>query len=63
MLGITLFQDTASSANVIGMVCGASKAVSPTIVVLIIIFWNPCFKKVILFVVRNAIRKLVYLGW
>jgi len=32
------------------MLCGASKAVNPIIVVVIIIFWNPRFKKVRYFV-------------
>ena len=48
------------------MACGENKAVSTTIVVVIIIFLESLFLKKkldIVFVVRNAIRKLVYLGW
>jgi hypothetical protein len=40
---ITLFQ---ASAHVIYVARGASKVIYPTIVMLIIIFWYPCFKEV-----------------
>lgn len=46
MFGITLFQASATLAHIIYMAYGTSKAIYPTLVMLIIIFWYPCFKEV-----------------
>ena len=44
------------------MACGTSKAIYPTVVMCIIIFWNLCLKDVrFLFMVRNVFRNLMCL--